>query len=746
MEDPSVSDAVKKIASMLQRTRSDLEKVACLFGVVQLLKKEKSNAKAKELIFQSIGVDFLKRILLASDNFEGDECPVHVYKSVALSILEILCADPDLATNKEMLTIIPAILKIAQLGDDDDCDDDNLIIVSEAYEILRCLSAYDEGKVALLENGAIDTFIQIYSGQCFKSDEALQILVLIVHHFGPKAWDKADPKYFHSLMNKVTVDFETEPCDRKFELCGVLQLLLSSCHKDEIVRSAGDESWPQSIRKGLSEILTNRVTKNQRDPALKLSSVMMDTFGVDWALGDSDKPKQFLLLLVQLCSVEVRMQLEEKPLDTVLKNVDLVTACFTILELSVAFISTGVIDLDQKEKQQLYTALKGAFSAVLNTLKKILIRSMKEEGRKPVTDNETQFTFAMIRTLAAWLAQETNAMRSTVLEVLPFILCVANDSFYAYRTWWVKNNKSTKQDCSSDTDDNQKPTDILKALLPALCHFTIEEKGREIMLRAKEDDVLTECFSFHWSIVNYKPPPPPKAERLKNKRPSPELPLGMAEAMNESRAALVSMCNIFMNIIVLEPKMIEDSEAFHTLLKFILSNLTDLKRNEENIVLHANMAVLGLLLLKHQAKKVKKNDFSICRYIQCTIRFLWDAYNVDESNDNEVLVVSMEYKKYWMDLMELWFLGMQTISVVLTHIPWISEFIVETGWAQGMVETLKRIRVGTLPPNTRHAYEDFLLHLVKTNSDVIPVLKDLDVITVCRNHLFMELGKFLFGD
>uniref|UniRef100_A0A0A9WSD3 Neurochondrin n=1 Tax=Lygus hesperus TaxID=30085 RepID=A0A0A9WSD3_LYGHE len=471
---------------------------------------------------------------------------------------------------------------------------------------------------------------------------------------------------------------------------------------------------------------------------------MIETFGVEWALLDNDKPKQFLLLLIHLCSVEVRMQLEEKSVDAVMKNADLVLSCFTTLELAVTYIGTDVLELDQKEKQQLYTALKGAFSAILTTLKKFLIKSVKADN-KSVSIDEKHFTLAIIRVLAAWLAQETNAMRSTVIEVLPFILCVANDSFYAYRTWYVQ-NKSPKSD-EAGNDENQKPTDILKALLPALCHFTVEEKAREIMLQAKEEDVLVECFSFHWSIVNYKPPPPPKSERLKmTKRTEPELPPGMAEAMKDSRAALVSMCNIFMNIIVLEPKLVENSDPFYSLLKFILNNLTDLKRSEENLVLHANMAVLGLLLLKHQAKKVKKNDFSICRYIQCTIRFLWDAFNVDESNDAEVLVVSMEYKKYWMDLMELWFLGMQTISVVLTHIPWISEFIMETGWAQGMVETLRKVRVGTLPPNTRHAYEDFLLHLAKTNSDVVPVLKKLDILTVCRNHLFMELGKFLFGD
>jgi hypothetical protein len=82
--------------------------------------------------------------------------------------------------------------------------------------------------------------------------------------------------------------------------------------------------------------------------------------------------------------------------------------------------------------------------------------------------------------------------------------------------------------------------------------------------------------------------------------------------------------------------------------------------------------VLGMLLLKQQSKKIKKNDFSICRYIQITIRFLWDAYTVDESNDPEALVVSITYKEFWNEIAELWFLGMQTMSGIIQQIPWIS--------------------------------------------------------------------------
>jgi len=185
---------------------------------------------------------------------------------------------------------------------------------------------------------------------------------------------------------------------------------------------------------------------------------------------------------------------------------------------------------------------------------------------------------------------------------------------------------------------------------------------------------------------------------------------------------------------------------FANLLKFVIENLPELKDTPDNLVMHGHLAVLGLLLLKQQSAKVKQNDFSLCRFIQATIRFLWDAYNIDESNDPTALVVSIAYKEHWMEISELWFLGMQTMCGVLPLVPFISEFAIESGWAEGIVQTLKKVKIGTLAPNVKSAYEDFLSQLVEVNSTVVSVLKKADALRVCRNHRMMELGKKLFGD
>lgn len=742
------TEGVKKCVAILKAVESDSEKFAALFMVTKLVDSKDCTTSLKKMLFEAIGAKFIKKLL--SRQTVPVDCPPQVYKSVALSILSAFCGEPELASHPDMISHVPALLDIVSQADEDAADD-MLIIVSEAYTCLQSIAQYPPGQKALLEQKAISKMCDIYSEKSFQTDQALNILVTLVGRLGSEAWDATDTAPFHAIINKIALDFETDHTERKFELCTILQALLMSCRRDTINATAKEESWPFSIHKALFDILGSKIGKNQRDPALKLASVMMDLLGAEWTLSDKEKPKVFFLLLIQLASIEVRMQLEGKQLKSVMANADLITSCFVILEISLTYIITDQLDLEEKEKQSLYTALKGAFAAIIGLV--TAVSKMKE-----LTDiKERVFICAVVRVLAAWLAQETKSMRPQVYAILPYILTVANDTFYAYRNRKLAEKAKTNAKVQGDegssaveptTHDPLSEIDVLRLFLPAMCYLAVEEDARKILLKHKQEEVLLECLSYHWTVVHYKKPPVPRSERLKAlKEPEKEDPeLHVSEAMKDSRTAMVSVCNVLMNITVLESKLMEDSPTFASLLKFIFSNLPELKQIPENLVLHGHLAILGLLLLKQQAKFVKKNDFSICRYIQATIRFLWDAYIIDESNDPTELVVSMPYKERWMEIMELWFLGMQTMAGVLKVIPWLAQFTLESGWAAEIIETLKKVKIGSLQPNIKFAFEDLLCHLVKADENVASVLKKAGALTVCRNHRMMELGKYLFGD
>lgn len=424
-------------------------------------------------------------------------------------------------------------------------------------------------------------------------------------------------------------------------------LIFQGCRRETVTRTCVDYIWPESLYKGLTDILKSKIGKQQRDPALKLAAAVVDVIGIEWTLNDAENPKQFFILLLQLAAIEVRMQMDNKSFQQAYGHAELIVACFIILELSITFMSTDTLDLEQKEKQQIYTGLKGAFNGVTSVLTKL----SKDKNSEKLPVKEKAFACACIRVLAAWMAQEPSMLKAEIFAILPFMFKLANESFIESRDYRIKHKYDKEY-------NGEAPADLLRVLLPSMCHLVVEETSRHIFLKLKQEEVLSDCLLFHWTIAHYKKPPVPRAERLKRmNEPDPELTPEQLEEMKDSRAAIVSLCNIFMNITVLEPKLIDESDCFANLLRFIFNNLPELKNNTDNLVMYGHLAILGLLMLKQRSTKVEHDDYSICRYMSSTIRFLWDAYTVDESNDPSALNVSMAYREHWTEIQELWFLG-----------------------------------------------------------------------------------------
>ena len=96
------------------------------------------------------------------------------------------------------------------------------------------------------------------------------------------------------------------------------------------------------------------------------------------------------------------------------------------------------------------------------------------------------------------------------------------------------------------------------------------------------------------------------------------------------------------------------------------------------MVLYGNFSILGLLVLKHHNRRPKSTDFSVYKFIQAVIRFLWDAHNVDESPDEDEYSVSSNYLPYWNDLIDLWYLGMQVLSSLLSQVNQLASLVLNT--------------------------------------------------------------------
>lgn len=86
------------------------------------------------------------------------------------------------------------------------------------------------------------------------------------------------------------------------------------------------------------------------------------------------------------------------------------------------------------------------------------------------------------------------------------------------------------------------------------------------------------------------------------------------------------------------------------------------------MVLYGNLSILGLLILKHHSRRPKSTDFSVYKFIQAVIRFLWDAHNTEEAPHEDEYEVSKCYVPYWNDIIDLWYLGMQVLSSLLAQV------------------------------------------------------------------------------
>lgn len=134
------------------------------------------------------------------------------------------------------------------------------------------------------------------------------------------------------------------------------------------------------------------------------------------------------------------------------------------------------------------------------------------------------------------------------------------------------------------------------------------------------------------------------------------------------------------------------------------------------------------------------------KYISATLKFLWDAHNVDDSRDYASLVINIDYRRAWDDINELWFLGMQALSSILDIVPWICDFILESGWTQELMATFARVNAGSIEVNIKYTYENFLCCLVQCGSHgqkFAKALKEKGALKVCDTHEMVELEKLL---
>ena len=629
-----------------------------------------------------------------------------------MSIFSTFTTDSELTVHPKMLVNIPIFIDLLQSEDD--------TIANDAFQCLEAINGQEKGRIALLECNAIDKFCSMYREKSDRGTQVFSLLMGILSSDISGNWI-SNNDHFHSFMEKLATEFESSNDKYKFHVCEMLTSVLLCVSQRNLGLSP---KWIKPIHKGLADIFKSKLGSEQRNPALKLAAAMFNVFGESWTWTGEEsgvQETQLLLLVTNLACVEVRMILEDRTFDQICSQSSLLISCYVVVENLIMLIVKESCPVSQKAKQQLYGALKGAANAIMTFLESV----SKENGGqwKDFSETKVSILYASIRVIAAWLAEDTEALREQVYNTLPFLLDVISVN--------AKSNMSEKSDnaldCANEDNDyemseltiSQTVPDLLRIILPALCHLSAELTPLNIILSANFHEVLIGNIKYHWERFN--------AGRHEN-----------TEESDDSEIALITLCGILMNIAVVRSDFIPTNPMFAKICKYILSKAQEIDRKPQHILLLGNFSVLGLLLLRNiNIGEDCSSEFGRC--IPSVTRFLWEAHERLGCK----LVISTMYVSNWDELGDLWFVGMSTLTTLISRIPWITEFIKESGWLQDIVRTLAGISVVGIEASILSAYNEFLCSLLQQDKTVKTIILDNDGKTLCKTHKLLQLQSMI---
>ncbi|XP_058067486.1 uncharacterized protein LOC131216895 isoform X3 [Magnolia sinica] len=525
-----------------------------LAGLLLATKLCQSNDTASVLkIYDAVGTRFLDRLLMTGMGKgtvgakDGDDR--EVYLRLSVTVLAAFCRVPEIASSKEMVKKIPAILEVMLKRSGPS-------ISEECYEFLLLVAtASEDGLTTLYESGAMNVLTACISTLPDGSpslEHIVRLLQLMLSKLPLDILNTEYPTELSCLVATIARQFAMLHNALKFDAFHLLTAVLSSKYAGPLhdaLRSMSGDIWATYIRVGIVAILQNRVASAEKLQALILAEAMVSILGEGWLLDQTNIPGEdpipvdrCLLLVLESSRVEVAVLLNElaylkyessKSSTTVetihLKQQNLAIA-FSLIEKIIKLISdvcgSEENPISESTSTKVISGLDETIGLVLDYL-----QDAKDHGIKKGDD-----LLASVRIIGSYLAETPFACKEKVQGLMEYILSV-------------------------EGEDEVSPFYSTCFMLPMLCQTTMEIEGCRTLISFGGHKVVVECLV-----------------RL----------IGTSNQMLEDDATIFLACDTVMNILLMRKGIqaqLDNSSSVNLLQA--LANWTE-ETNDPSIIMMAS--------------------------------------------------------------------------------------------------------------------------------------------------------------
>lgn len=721
-------DVLERCLRALTNAKNDSHILAALLLITRLCPANQLDRVTLHRVFEAVGFNLPARLLVtAMRGSESSGLPPGELLSLGTALLAALSTDPNMATHPQLLNTIPFLLGLLEGGapfrqkrdqhdaaasnTNETCDsaafhqtsksttgkeapaspstsvDGNEAVqpptsaldeavAADCYQVLNSLCSLPRGPDRLLSRGAVPALCRAMAQkQTFSCEKGLPLLAhLLSSSIRQRAWSKHTADLL-SLLDYISQKFSQTSDLKRLEMCTEIPQFLPP---------PGDEPQTSELRDvvnrlwaALRPVLQAKLGPEQLGHVLVLSACLLDLCGWDLA-----GPPKFCCLLVNRACVEVRMALEEPPGTTLSSQQQhTLTACYRILESAMeqacsmgsspgpAEPETAITGLSLQQSRQVLGVLEEAFSAIIFYLQQV------DPSRY-----DDPFIFATFRSLCAWLAEETSCLKEDIVALLPFLISYTKHHLQEKKgrglTDWMA------EMCVADGSQAGTWTgeQVLRYLLPAICHLSAEGGPRKVLLSLDTPAVLVDFLTHGWGVLKTQ------SGKTVSRDPS-----------------LETACSALLNFVVTEPERVRTDACFASLDTLLSEALPILLHKSRLLVLTANFCTLGLMM--NRLKPALTGNSSQQRFFSSALRFLRSALQAVEG-EGQVRVSSV-WAPWWEEVCELWRLSLQALGGCVKSQPWIASFIRVEGWLQNILSLLESSS-GLPDPHSQEALEEAL--------------------------------------